>query len=123
VINSNDPDEPEIIVPVSLNVLSTGIVDNIYPLITKLESNYPNPFNPETTISFSLQNNSNVELSVYNIKGQLVKTLVNEIKEKGIHTAVWNGLDDNHKSVSSGIYLYKLQVEKSTFIKKMLLLK
>ncbi|MCK4654823.1 MAG: T9SS type A sorting domain-containing protein, partial [Candidatus Cloacimonetes bacterium] len=123
MIYSNDPDTPEVVVPVSLNVLSTGIIDNIYPLITKLEGNYPNPFNPETVIKYQISNDYKIKLHIFNIKGQLVKTLINEIKEKGYHTAVWDGSDDNSKPVSSGIYLYKLQVGKSTFIKKMLLLK
>ncbi len=123
IISSNDPDTPEIVVPVSLNVLSTGIIDNIYPLIPKLEGNYPNPFNPETTIKYQVSENHMVKILIYNIKGQLVKTLVNEIKENGYHTAVWDGSDENNKLVSSGIYLYKLHVGKATFIKKMLLLK
>jgi hypothetical protein len=110
IISSNDPDTPEVVVPVSLNVLSTGIVDNISPLITKLESNYPNPFNPSTMISFSILNDCNVELSIFNIKGQKVKTLVESKFEKGIYDLTWDSKDSNGIAVSSGIYFYQLNV-------------
>lgn len=88
-------------------------------------SNYPNPFNPTTTISFSVTQNSDfVNLEVYNIKGQKVKTLINEQMQKGNHTIIWSGLDSNNKPVSSGIYFYKLDVNgKTEKTKKMLLLK
>ena len=87
-------------------------------------SNSPNPFNPTTTISFSLQNNSNIKLTIFNIKGQKIKTLKNEQYSKGNHSVVWNGEDDSGKSVGSGVYFYKLNVNgKSKLVKKCLLLK
>jgi hypothetical protein len=86
-------------------------------------TNYPNPFNPTTTIEFSIQNDNNVELSIFNIKGQKVKTLINEELQKGKHTAIWSSFDDNNKPVSSGIYLYKIKVGKQELVKRMLLLK
>jgi hypothetical protein len=87
-------------------------------------TNYPNPFNPQTTISFSIPEESNIELSVYNIKGQLVKNLVNDINPAGEHSVTWNGTDDNNKPVSSGVYFYKLNVNGITkAVKKCLLLK
>ncbi len=85
--------------------------------------NYPNPFNPSTTISFDLPKDSEVELSIYNIKGQKVATLLNENKLKGNHSVVWNGKDANNKSVSSGIYFSKLQTGNKTLTRKMILLK
>lgn len=85
--------------------------------------NYPNPFNPTTTINFSLLENGNVVLSVYNVKGQKVRTLTNEFLEKGLHSIEWNGKDTNNKSVSSGIYFYKISAGKTKAMKKMLLLK
>ncbi len=85
--------------------------------------NYPNPFNPITTISFSLQNNSNIELSIYNIKGQKVKQLISDQLPSGQHSVVWDGRDENSKSVSSGIYLYKLDAFEKEITRKMLLLK
>jgi len=86
-------------------------------------TNYPNPFNPNTTFSFSIDKDSSVELSIINIKGQKVKTLINEQMQKGIHTSVWSGLDSNNKPVSSGIYLYKIKAGTQESVKRMLLLK
>ena len=87
-------------------------------------SNYPNPFNPDTRISFSIPNESEVELTVYNVKGQKVKALLNDNFEKGNHSIVWDGFDDSGKPVSSGIYLYKLNINgKTEAVKKCLLLK
>lgn len=87
-------------------------------------TNYPNPFNPSTTISFSVTQNSDfVNLEVYNIKGQKVKTLINEEMQSGKHTSIWSGLDSNNKPVSSGIYLYKIKVGKQVSVNRMLLLK
>ena len=85
---------------------------------------YPNPFNPRTTIDFSIPNYSEVELIVYNTKGQKIKTLTNEILSSGDHSILWNGDDYSGKSVSSGVYLYKLNVNgKTEAVKKCLLLK
>ncbi|MCK4654018.1 MAG: T9SS type A sorting domain-containing protein [Candidatus Cloacimonetes bacterium] len=87
--------------------------------------NYPNPFNPTTTISFSVtQTSSFVTLEIYNIKGQKVKTLVNEVLPAGEHSVGWDGKDENNKPVSSGVYFYKLKVNDKTIdTKKCLLLK
>jgi type IX secretion system substrate protein len=93
------------------------------PEITELGNNYPNPFNPETTINYGLKANTYVTLEVYNIKGQLVRTLVNNNIEAGNHKAVWEGLDDNRNRVSSGVYFYKLNTGDYTSTKKMILLK
>ena len=101
----------------------TGIDDNIIPLITKLNQNYPNPFNPETEIIYSLRENSKVSLNIYNIKGQKVKQLISDQLPEGQHSVVWNGKDDNGKSVSSGIYFYKLKTENYEKTKRMVLLK
>jgi hypothetical protein len=86
--------------------------------------NFPNPFNPTTTFSFSIPNESKVELSIFNIKGQKIKTLVKDQYLVGNHSIIWNGDDDSGKSVSSGIYFYKLNVNgKTEAAKKCLLLK
>jgi len=86
--------------------------------------NYPNPFNPSTTIEFSIQNDSKIDLSVFNIKGQKIKTLTNNEFAKGSHSIIWNGVDELGKSISSGIYFYKLKVNgKTEAVKKCLLLK
>lgn len=86
--------------------------------------NFPNPFNPSTTFEFSIQYNSNIELSIYNIKGQIIQTLTHNNFTKGSHSIIWNGDDETGKSVSSGIYYYKLNVNgKTEVVKKCLLLK
>jgi flagellar hook assembly protein FlgD len=85
--------------------------------------NYPNPFNPTTTINFSLPEDCNVGLSIYNVKGQKVKALTNEFLVKGLHSIEWNGKDNNNKSVSSGIYFYQLNIDnKPVSNNKMLLI-
>ena len=95
------------------------------PVITKpkLYSNYPNPFNPTTTISFSLPNEEDIELVIFNIKGQKVKTLYSGIVEEGKHTMIWNGKNTNNKLVSSGIYFYKLKTNNKELTRKMLMMK
>jgi len=86
--------------------------------------NFPNPFNPTTTIFFNLSEVEKVELEIFNIKGQKVKTLLNEQLSIGEHNVGWNGKDANNKQVSSGIYLYKLNVNgKTKAVRKCLLLK
>ena len=88
-------------------------------------SNYPNPFNPSTTISFSLPKESKTEITIYNIKGQKVKQLVSYIRQlpEGQHSVVWDGRDENNLPVGSGIYLYKLRAGNFEKIKKMILMK
>ncbi|MFC1887189.1 T9SS type A sorting domain-containing protein [Candidatus Cloacimonadota bacterium] len=90
---------------------------------TVLNGNYPNPFNPTTAISYSLSSDSDVTLEIYNIKGQLVRTLVNDIITAGPQEVIWNGLDDCSNKVSSGVYFYKLNAGDYTSTKKMILLK
>jgi len=101
-----------------------GTDPNSIPLVTDLNGNYPNPFNPETIISFSTTELvEKTEIIIYNLKGQKIKTLLNEILPAGIHSIIWNGTDNNGKNVSSGVYLYKMQAGNYSETKKMLLLK
>lgn len=87
-------------------------------------SNYPNPFNPTTTIEFSIQNDSEVDLTIFNLKGQKIKTLANNKFNVGSHSIIWNGDDNLGNPVSSGIYYYELNINgKTEFVKKCLLLK
>jgi len=100
--------------------------DNEIPSIIKLAlfPNYPNPFNPSTAITFSIPKESKVELTVYNIKGQKVKTIAKDDFEKGFHKLIWNGKDSSGKEVGSGVYFYKLKVNgKDKSVRKCLLLK
>lgn len=93
------------------------------PIVSKLMGNYPNPFNPETTIAFALATASNAQLSVYNLKGQKVADLHNGFLPAGEHRKVWNGRDNRGISVSSGIYLIRLSTQDSSFTRKMMLMK
>ena len=88
-----------------------------------LGSNYPNPFNPTTTIIYSLAEDCNATLEIYNVKGQKVCTLANGMQESGYHQVIWNGTDENNRSVSSGLYFYRLHNEDKTITKKMLMVK
>ncbi|HEU4435894.1 MAG TPA: multicopper oxidase domain-containing protein [candidate division Zixibacteria bacterium] len=85
--------------------------------------NYPNPFNPETQISFRLPNAGNVDLRVFNILGQEVRRLVSEEKQAGEHTIRWDGRDDRGALVASGIYFYRLETPEIKITKQMLFLK
>ncbi len=106
---------------------STGFVSNDdliqAPLAMNLHQNYPNPFNPQTTIKYDIPAKSFVQLSIYNLKGQLVKNLVRENKEAGRHSLIWNGKDESGRSVGSGIYYYRLETKGNTQTRKMLLIK
>jgi hypothetical protein len=98
--------------------------DPLIPTIAEMTlSNFPNPFNPNTTISFSLPRESNVNLSIYNIRGQKVKTLLNAKMTDGPHSVVWHGTDACGSSVGSGIYFYRLETEGFSKTSKMVLLK
>jgi hypothetical protein len=96
---------------------------NIIPLTTYLKGNHPNPFNPETRISFALNSASKTVIQIYNIKGEKVRTLVNEQLDAGYHSVIWNGTDESSRSVASGIYFYKFKTDNFSKTKKMLLLK
>ena len=94
------------------------------PVPSKLEAtNYPNPFNPVTTIAYSLSEDSQVLISIYNIKGQEVKELTSGIQPAGNYNITWNGKDDSGKDVTSGIYFYKLKTNGKELTRKMLMLK
>ncbi len=87
-------------------------------------NNFPNPFNPTTTISFSIPSEARVGVKIYNSKGQLVKNLLNSKLSAGTHSIVWNGKNDDEQLVGSGIYFYNLSNgEQTVAVKKMLLIK
>lgn len=105
--------------------MATANEDEVNPAIpaAALYPNFPNPFNPETTISFSLGKTSTVKLKIYNLKGQLVRNLANSDFVKGTHSLVWNGKDDKGNQVGSGVYLYRLESGDYTRSMKMVLMK
>ncbi len=98
--------------------------DPVLPLFnTALNGNYPNPFNPSTTISFSLENEAQVSLNIYNQRGQKVCELLNDKLPAGNHHLTWNGTDNNGNSVGSGVYYYRMQSGKYTSTRKMVMMK
>ena len=88
-----------------------------------LEQNYPNPFNPTTTIEFSIKNSSNVLFEIFDLNGRLVITLLNKKLYAGKHQIVWAGNDELGEIISSGIYFYKISINKEQKIKSMVYIK
>ena len=102
----------------------TPEIDTTTPGLYDFSMNcYPNPFNPETTIEFNLPSDQNVNLSIYNVRGQLIKTLSNEHLKKGKHSFVFDGKDRDTKALSSGIYFARLKSKNYNSVIKILLLK
>lgn len=95
--------------------------NNVLPTATNLSSAYPNPFNPQTTIKFSVKESDTAQLIIYNLKGQIIKTYPNFLP--GQHVIVWNAKDNNNKNVTSGVYLYKLISNSYSKTIKMILMK
>ncbi len=95
----------------------------IIPETTTLRGNYPNPFNPTTSISFDLQKNSDVTIDIYNLLGQRVSRVVKANFNAGRHSVVWNGDDESGQSVASGVYFYKMTSGDYSQTKKMMLMK
>jgi len=86
-------------------------------------ANYPNPFNPPTKISYTLQSPEIVTLRVYNIQGQLIRTLVNSHQPAGSYTVFWDGLDENSEKVVSGVYIYRIDAGSESLTQRMILMK
>ena len=106
---------------------STGFVsiaeETNVPVMNALLGNYPNPFNPETTIRYTTKANAKAKLEIFNLKGQKIRTLVDTVHSEGNHSIVWNGRDDYSRKVASGVYFYRLSIEGKSYQRKMLLLK
>jgi hypothetical protein len=91
--------------------------------ITELIGNFPNPFNPETTISFNLANSAVVNIDIFNVRGQHVRTLVSNSFNAGRHNVVWDGTDTTGQAVTSGVYFYVLHADGVVQTRRMLMLK
>lgn len=102
-----------------LNKLEKIMIPDEY----ELNQNFPNPFNPSTTIKFGLPESDNVTLEIYNTLGEKVRTLINESRGPGYHKVIWNGTDASGSSVSSGMYLYVLKTNSQRIVKKMFFMK
>jgi hypothetical protein len=123
LINTDDPVNPQM----TVQLTGTGQVvsndDPVIPAVTELKGNFPNPFNPLTTISYSVKEAAPVSIGIYNIKGQLVRNLVHEEKAAGNYKVVFDGLDNNQESLASGVYFYRMQAGDYTGTRKMIMLK
>lgn len=93
------------------------------PISFVLHKNYPNPFNPTTTIAFEVPEDAPAQLAIYNIRGQLVKEIRYESLTKGYHRLVWDGRDRNNRSVGSGVYFYRMTYKGKAITKKMCIVK
>ena len=98
-------------------------VQNTLPQSPLLHSNFPNPFNPNTLLRYDLPQSGMVNITIHDMTGRKIKTLVNSAQSAGYKTIQWNGTNDNNKSVSAGLYLYTIQAGNFTQTKKMVLLK
>ena len=93
------------------------------PTVPALHQNYPNPFNPATNIRFDLVGEGPVALKIYNVRGQAVRTLVDERRPAGFWSVEWDGVNNNGQPVGSGVYLYRLETPAFSHSKKMLILR
>jgi len=93
----------------------------IIPNITALTSVFPNPFKNSVSLNYSLRKGNEVNIGIYNVKGQLIRSLVSDWNKAGTYTIVWDGRDGNSKSVPAGIYFVRMQTDRQTFTKKLLL--
>ena len=98
-------------------------LDNVLPTETSLSKNYPNPFNPTTTINYSIAKPGNVSIIIYNLNGSAVKTLVNEYANSNNYSVVWDGKNDTGQQVASGQYFYVMQAPGFTSTEYMTLIK
>jgi flagellar hook assembly protein FlgD len=88
-----------------------------------LYANYPNPFNPTTTLKYDLAKSSHVSLVIYNMLGQKIRTLVDAVKPAGYHAAVWDGANDSGAAIASGIYFFEFKADGYAQTNKMILMK
>ena len=110
---------------IDIEVIFTGAftADGLHPRALSLKQNYPNPFNPATEIRFALPKDSYMVLEIYNVSGQLVRTLIDEHQPAGHYRVMWNGNNDSGERVASGVYFYSLRTDEKTISRSMVLLK
>ena len=105
------------------NCDQVSIIDETLPIICNLYNAYPNPFNPVTTLRYDLPENTHVSITIYNMLGREVKTLINQAQDAGYKSVIWDATNDYGKLVSAGVYLYQIQASEYMQTKKMVLLK
>ncbi|HUV37135.1 MAG TPA: FlgD immunoglobulin-like domain containing protein, partial [Patescibacteria group bacterium] len=105
------------------NIPNEDITETDVPLVTRLAQNYPNPFNPATTIQYDLREKGPVTIRIYNVQGQIVRKLVDEIKKPGSYSIVWDGKNDSGAPMASGVYFYKMEAPSFSRTRKIVLLR
>ncbi|HSG27688.1 MAG TPA: M1 family aminopeptidase, partial [Candidatus Krumholzibacterium sp.] len=105
------------------DIASSSLTDAGIPALSYLSQNFPNPFNPVTTIGFGLGEESRVRIAVYDLRGRLVRVLTDGVWPAGSHDIVWNGLDSSGVPVASGVYFYRMESGDTSTSKKMVLLR
>jgi len=101
----------------------SSYLEGLLPNEFALRQNYPNPFNPVTTLRYDIPENSHVTITIYDMLGRQVKTLINQTQDAGYKSLIWDATNDYGKPVSAGIYLYQIQAGEYISTKKMVLLK
>jgi uncharacterized repeat protein (TIGR01451 family) len=115
----NGPTPP----PSSNTCTPTAVEPHETPRTDELAQNHPNPFNPETTIQYALSSQEHVTIGIFDIRGALVRTLIDETQPSGWHSVEWNGRDKNGQPVASGVYMYRMTTGSFADTKKLVLLK
>ena len=116
-------DKPHIFFLEHSGILNVEFEEKTIPGQISILQNYPNPFNSTTKFIYTINSPGIVSLKIYNVMGKLVRTIFQEYKEEGTFEVHWNGLDDNHQNISSGIYFYRFSMEGKSYTKKMILSK
>ncbi len=127
---SNDEAKANLLAQASVikQIFDNGLIVDVAPTIAvpdrfHLYPNFPNPFNPSTTIRFSLERAAHVKLEVYNVLGQKVRTLANGRFAQGVHAETWDGRNESGYPAASGVYIYRLEAEGLVSARKMILIK
>jgi flagellar hook assembly protein FlgD len=113
----------EIVSDDATSFMSPEIEVKVRGLQLELAQNSPNPFNPTTMIGYTVPARATVTLQIYDVAGRLVRTLVNESRDAGRYSTVWDGRSNNGSQVGSGVYFYRLQAGNATLTRKMVMLK
>jgi hypothetical protein len=118
----------EFVLTLTANGISSDHTYNVEDLESVIAANavlgnFPNPFNPSTMIKLQVKESTPVTVNIYNVKGQLVKSLVNEVLPMGVHECVWSGIDNSNRPVSSGVYFYNVKIGELNETHKMIMLK
>ena len=122
--SSNDGDEPVVVLPVTIDVTDdTTPVEDGLPLAFRLDNAAPNPFNPSTTLRFSLPATGHAELKIFDVQGRLVRTLVDEVLGAGANEARWDGRDRGGRQVASGTYYARLVASGQASVRTLVLVK